>query len=147
MKKILATAVIAATVGLVGCGQDDAYVAAENARKAADNFEIMRRVVYYNAITDKIIMTTEGLCSVTQDANRISVICKVGETSMGNAIVIRNFYGRSDNTSYFVEQMNPNTVSTYHYRRTFKPQQILPDIDFRGDLSAGFETLTTDTSD
>lgn len=31
-------------------------------------------------------------------------------------------------------------VSTYHYRVIFKPQSILPDIDFRGDAG---ELLST----
>jgi len=26
-------------------------------------------------------------------------------------------------------------VSTYHYRVVFKPQTIIPDVDFRGDAS------------
>ena len=125
---------------LAGC--DDAVIARHNMQKAADNFEIMRRVVFYNSITDKIVMVTEGKCSVEPGSLRTSVICKVGEGRY-----IRNFYGRSDNTVYFVEQMAPVPVNVYHYRRTFKPQAILPDIDFRGDTGAAMQAVTPDSND
>lgn len=140
MKKLLIIALAASA--LTACGQDDARVAKENMRKAADNFEIMRRVVQYNAILGKNIMVTEGKCSVDQDTNRVSVICKIGPNEY-----IRNFYGKSDNTLYNVEQMAPVPVNVYHYRRTFKPQAIMPDIDFRGDMKALGSALTPDASD
>jgi len=34
--------------------------------------------------------------------------------------------------TYFAEQLDGAQVSAYHYRVVFKPQAILPDIDFRG---------------
>jgi hypothetical protein len=37
--------------------------------------------------------------------------------------------------TYFVEQVEGANVSTHHYRVVFKPQTILPDIDFRGSTS------------
>lgn len=124
-----------------GCG-DDAQIAKRNMAKAADNFEIMRRVVFYNAILDKVVMVTEGRCSVEAGSLRTSVICKVGPGQY-----VRNFYGKSDNTVYFVEQMESVAVNVYHYRRTFKPQSILPDIDFRGDASAAVQAVTPDSRD
>jgi len=125
---------------LAGC--DDADVAQHNLTKAADNFEIMRRIVFYNSITDKIVLVTEGRCSVEPGPLRTSVICKVGEGQY-----IRNFYGKSDNTVYFVEQMAPVPINVYHYRRTFKPQAILPDIDFRGNTGAAMQAVTPDRND
>ena len=139
MRKILALTVAAMT--LAACS-DDADVAKRNMTKAADNFEIMRREVFYNAITDKVIMVSEGKCSVEADAMRTSVICKIGDGQY-----IRNFYGKSDNTAYFVEQMAPVPVNVYHYRRTFKPQAILPDIDFRGSAKATVDAVTPDKKD
>ncbi len=139
MKKVL---LILSVVGLVAGCADDALVAERNMTKAADNFEIMRRVVFYNSITDKIVMVTEGKCSIEAGQMRTSVICKVGDGRY-----IRNFYGKSDNTVYFVEQMDPIPVNVYHYRRTFKPQAILPDIDFRGSTKALQEAVTLDKND
>ena len=127
---------------LLAACSDDAQIAKHNMRKAADNFEVMRRVVFYNSILGKIVMVTEGKCSVDAGSIRTSVICKVGEDRY-----IRNFYGRSDNTVYFVEQMAPVPVNVYHYRRTFKPQFILPDVDFRGSVKAAVDAVTPDKKD
>ena len=142
MKKYLTVIfVICSVLVAAGC-RDDAVIAQHNMRKAADNFEIMRRVVFYNSILDKDVLVTEGKCSVEAGSLRTSIICKVGHDKY-----IRNFYGRSDNTVYFVEQMAPVAVNVYHYRRTFKPQGILPDIDFRGDANALGQALTPDSKD
>ena len=141
MKNILsALIVLILSVILVAC--DDADVAKNNLTKAADNFEIMRRVVMYNAIIGQPVMVTEGKCSVDNDQYRTSIVCKIGEGQY-----IRNFYGKSDNVSYFVEQMAPAPVNVYHYRRTFKPQSVLPDIDFRGDIKALGSAVTPDSND
>lgn len=128
-------------VGLTGCS-DDAQVAKKNMAKAADNFEISRRVVMYNSITDTVLLEVEGKCTVEPGTLRTSVICKTGPGQY-----IRNFYGKSDNTVYFVEQMDSVPVNVYHYRRTFKPQTLIPDIDYRGSGSAVLESLTPDNND
>lgn len=141
MKKLILVSMILTTaLTLTAC--DDAHVAKSNMRKAADNFEMTRRVVMYNAIIGQNVMVTEGRCSVDNDQYRTSIICKIGPEQY-----IRNFYGRSDNVSYFIEQMAPVPVNVYHYRRTFKPQSVLPDIDFRGDMSALGSAITPDSND
>jgi len=142
MRKILITLTILIAMPLLTACNDDATIAKQNMTKAADNFEIMRRVVLYNSILGKPVMVTEGRCSVDAGNLRTSVICKIGENRY-----IRNFYGRSDNTLYFVEQMDAIPVNVYHYRRTFKPQSILPDIDFRGDAGALLDAVTPDSND
>ena len=53
MRKIL---FVLALFLLVGCGADDAYVASRNISKAADNFEVDRRIVLYNGITESYII-------------------------------------------------------------------------------------------
>ncbi|QFG38328.1 hypothetical protein BDE18_0384 [Paracoccus pantotrophus] len=115
---------------MAGQCEDDATIAARNVSKAADNFEISRRVVFYNGVTDSYILTVEGRCSM--DLNRagtaFNVICKTGPSDYKRHTLVL-----SDNTSAFVEQLEPATVSAYHYRVTFKPQSIIPDVDFRGD--------------
>lgn len=142
MKKTLMFLIGTAMLMFLAACQDDAQVAKHNLTKAADNFEIVRRVVMYNAIRGEIIMVSEGKCSVEPGNLRTSVICKIGPDKY-----IRNFYGISDNTVYFVEQMDPVPVNVYHYRRTFKPQAIIPDIDFRGDAGALRKALTPDKND
>lgn len=125
--KMLAGA-IALTL-LAGCNSD-ANVANENIKRAADNFEISRRVVFYNGITDSYMLTIEGRCSMglNSGGTAFNVICKTGPSAYKRHTLVL-----SDNTSAFVEQLESADVSAYHYRVIFKPQSILPDVDFRGD--------------
>lgn len=109
---------------LVGC-VDDAKVASHNLSKAADNFEIPRRIVFYNGITGEYMLSIEGLCSQEPNSGRIAVICKDGTTYK------KHFLGLSDNVTYFSEQMEPSLVSASRYRVTFKPSVIVPDIELR----------------
>ncbi|MBB2819034.1 UNVERIFIED_ORG: hypothetical protein GGD59_002279 [Rhizobium esperanzae] len=128
MKRI-AFAAIAATAILAGCASD-ADVASYNISKAADNFEVVRRVVFYNGITDKYILTVEGRCSIGNNdkAREVTITCKTGPNTFK-----KHFLGLSDNVTYFAEQLEPAEASAYHYRVVFKPQAIIPDVDFRGD--------------
>lgn len=120
---------------LSGC--TDADLASENLSKAADMFEITRRVVFYNGITDSYMLTIEGRCSLgnNDSAGQLTVTCKTGD-----AAYKKHFLGLSDNVTYFVEQLESANVSAYHYRVVFKPQTILPDLDLRGDTE---ELLST----
>lgn len=108
----------------------DADIASQNLSKAADNFEVNRRVIFYNGITGGYMLSVEGLCSLgNADKNReVTITCKTGPSQYK-----KHFLGLSDNVTYFVEQLEPNTVSAYHYRVVFKPQAIIPDIDSRAD--------------
>jgi len=127
MPMILAAVVIAA-VGMAAC-DNDAKVASHNLSRAADMFEIDRRVVFYNGVTGEYILNIEGRCSITDQSKQLEVTCKTGSSEYK-----KHFLGLSDNVTYFAEQMKGKGVSTYHYRVIFKPQTIVPDIDFRGDV-------------
>ena len=72
-------------------------------------------------------MVIVGACSIDDGGSQLEVTCKVGKGEYK-----KHFLGLSDNVSYFVEQGEPVKVSANHYRVTFKPQSILPDMDFRG---------------
>ena len=122
-----AAATLAATAAVAGC--NDAQIASSNLSRAADNFEIMRRVVFLNGITDTYLLSVEGLCSINDQSRQLEVTCKVGPSEYK-----KHFLGLSNNVSYFAEQLDGAPVSTYHYRVIFKPQTIIPDIDFRGSV-------------
>lgn len=126
MKKFIALAMLAFTVGCT-----DADIATRNLSKAADQFEITRRIVFYNGITGEYMLTIEGLCALGNDERerQRTVICKTGPKEYK-----KHFLGLSDNVTYFAEQVDGAEVSTYHYRVIFKPQTILPNIDFQGQL-------------
>ncbi|MFC5789481.1 hypothetical protein ACFPPE_06395 [Agromyces tardus] len=96
----------------------------QNISKAADQFEISRRVVFVNGITDKYLLSIEGRCNIADDGNQLEVVCKVGDGTYK-----KHFLGLSDNVTYFVEQLQSAAASADHYRVIFKPEVIVPDID------------------
>ena len=106
----------------------DADVASANLSKAADQFEVTRRIVFYNGITGDYMLTITGLCSLgNNDQNRkLSVTCKTGPAAFK-----KHFLGLSDNVTFFVEQIEPVAASPYMYRVVFKPLAIIPDIEIR----------------
>ena len=130
MKSVIAIVLLSSAM-LAGCGRD-ADIASRNLSVAADQFEITRRIVFYNGITGDYMMTLEGLCSLGNNdpARQLTVTCKTGPTAYK-----KHFLGLSDNVTFFVEQVDSAPVGVYHYRVIFKPQSILPNIDFKGSLT------------
>lgn len=111
--------------GLTGC-QTDAQVASHNLSLKADMFEIDRRIVFFNGITDTYLMTIEGRCSIEPSADVLRVTCKTGNNEFK-----KHYLGLSDNVSYFAEQLGDADVSVYRYKVIFKPATIIPDIDVK----------------
>lgn len=126
MRKWLTAAMTALVLagGMAACS--DADVASHNLSKAADQFEINRRVVFYNGITGEYLLEIDGLCSLGNydSAGELSVTCKVGPNSYK-----KHFLGLSDNVTYFAEQIDPAPGNVYQYRVIFKPSVIVPDVD------------------
>ena len=123
MRKLFIFAAVAAA--LAGC-QREADVASHNLSQAADQFEINRRVIFYNGITGTYMLTVEGLCSLgnADKAREVSITCKVGPTTYK-----KHFLGLSDNVTFFVEQLEPAKASPFHYRVVFNPSAIIPDVE------------------
>jgi len=138
MKKFLLGAVALATLGVLAACERPADVASRNISMAADNFEIMRRIVFYNGITDAYILEVTGYCSIGNDntADQFTITCK---DSSGFK---KHFLGLSDNVTYFSEQVDSVPVSTFHTRVLWRPQTVLPDVDFQGSL----DELTTNNN-
>lgn len=128
MKKFFAIAMLAALTA--GC-TSDADIASANLSKAADQFEVQRRIVFYNGITGAYILTIEGLCSLGNNDHdkRLSVTCKVGPMAYK-----KHFLGLSDNVTFFAEQLEPVAANPYRYRVIFKPDVIVPDITLSSEL-------------
>lgn len=106
----------------------DADVASHNISKAADNFEVYRRIVFYNGFTNDYMLSISGLCSLgsTSSSKGVSVTCKVGKGTYK-----KHMLGLSDNVTYFVEQLEPLPTNVYHYVVVFKPSVIIPDIQVK----------------
>ncbi|MDR5756975.1 hypothetical protein [Caballeronia sp. LZ035] len=111
---------------LAGC--NDADIASSNLSKAADNFQIQRRIVFYNTQSDTIMLTIEGLCSLgNADKNgELSVVCKTGATRYH-----KEFLGLSRNVTYVVQQLEDADVSDYHYKVVWKPAVLVPNIEIK----------------
>lgn len=113
---------------IAGCNpfRTDADIVSENLSKSADQFEVLRRVVFYNGINGEYMLTIEGYCSLGNfdDTDELTVTCRIG-----GAEYKKHFLGLSDNVTYFVEQLDGANVSPDHYRVVFKPSVIIPDID------------------
>ena len=127
MKRILsALGIVGVALGLGAC--TDAEIASQNLSKAADMFEIQRRIVFYNGITDSYMLTIEGNCSIKKDAQdvQLEVTCKTGPRDYK-----KHFLGISDNVTYFVEQIDAAEASIYQYRVVFKPSVIMPAVEVK----------------
>jgi hypothetical protein len=127
-KKILTFAILPVfALASAGCFRSKADVASSNLSKAAEQFEIERRIVFFNGITDKYLLTIEGRCSVETTESKLGgsleVTCKTGQDQYK-----KHFLGLSNNVSYFVEQTEAVNVDVYHYRVIFRPDQIVPDL-------------------
>lgn len=123
-KKVL----LAATLLVVAGCTSDAHVASSNLSRAADNFEITRRIVFYNGITGEYMLSIEGLCSLgsANETKAVTVTCKTGPSEYK-----KHFLGLSDNVTWFAEQIDSAKASQYQYRVVFKPLAIVPDVDIR----------------
>lgn len=130
MKKLL---LLLPILFLIAACNRDSQIASSNLSKAADMFELDRRIVFYNGITGDYILSIEGRCSIEDQRTQLEVTCKTGANDFK-----KHFLGLSDNVTYFAEQLAPVSVSSFHYRVIFKPESILPDID----LSLKSDSLT-----
>ena len=107
---------------IAGCSTD-ATIASYNLSKAADNFQLKRRIVFYNTWIGEYMLSIEGNCSISAKS-RVAVTCKTGPMSYK-----KHYLGLSGNVTYFSEQLESSDVSAYHYKVIFKPQSIVPDVD------------------
>lgn len=124
--KIAATIAGILALGLALAGCTNADTASYNLSKDADHFEVNRRIVMFNGITDKYLLSIEGRCSIKDANEQLEVTCRLGEDQYKKHIL-----GLSDNVSYFVEQLESNDVSVYHYKVIFKPESIVPDLELQ----------------
>jgi hypothetical protein len=107
---------------LVGCVE--AETVNNNLTREAEQFQVYRRVVFFNDITGMSLLEIEGCCNIEADTqdNQLEVIVKVGKNEY-----YKHFLGLSDNVTYFVEQLTPSTVSPYYYKVIIRPEAMIPD--------------------
>jgi hypothetical protein len=141
-KIVLAVCAIGASIALSAC-EPAADVASRNLSKAADNFEVNRRISVFATTMQGVenLMTIQGKCSLGNNdpVNELTVTCKDGPGEFK-----KHFIGLSSNVSYIVEQGNAVSVSEFHTRIVFRPQAILPDPDFIGSTDELLNNKNTD---
>jgi hypothetical protein len=125
MKTTASVIAIIAIAASVGACSNEADVASQNISTAADNFEINRRITFVNGITDKALLVIEGLCSLGSGSQTksVTVTCKIGVGTYK-----KHFLGLSDNITFVSEQLDAAPAGVFHYRVTFNPSVIIPDV-------------------
>lgn len=126
-KRLLTAMSLSVLMGLAACDRE-ADVASRNLSQAADNFEINRRIVFYNTMNGEYLLQIEGLCSLGNIvlAGGMSVTCKVGPTDFK-----KHYLGLSPNVTFVAEQIDAAPASVYHYRVVFRPTTIIPSVEIR----------------
>lgn len=123
---LLAGLALAASL-TVGCGSQ-ADTVSKNICKEAEKFNVQRRIVGVNGITDKVEFLVEGRCSVEGDGlgnlAALTVTCKQGPHDYR-----KHFIGMSDNMFFISTQLKGIDVSEYRTKIVLKPQGIIPDLD------------------
>ena len=121
---------------LLGACESAKNTVSQNISRDADEFRVVRRVVFYNSLTDTYIMEMTGNIAIDLDRdNVIEVIAKIGPDEYQ-----KHYLGLSDNVTYTVEQIGTVDASEYRYKMIFKPESILP-IEF--DFKSGEEPMNT----
>lgn len=126
MKRIVITMAMGALI-FSGCGSQ-ADTVSKNISKEAEKFNVQRRIIGVNGITDKVEFLAEGRCSIEGDGlgnlNALIVTCKQGPGDYR-----KHYVGMSDNMFFISTQLKGINVSEYRTKFILKPQGIIPDLD------------------
>lgn len=125
MKKIIIGLCTLGALLVSGCSSD-AEVVSENLSTDADQFKILRRIVFTNLMTGEYLFMVEGNCSINADMGdeQLEVTCKLGEDKYQ-----KHYFGLSEMSTYTVEQLEWVEADKYKYKIVFKPESIIP-IEF-----------------
>lgn len=117
---ILLEIIILGAILLTGCTEVDRV--SSNIKQEADNFNVTRRIVVYNARTDKIVFELIGNFSLQNNtSNELEIICEVD-----NNVYKKHFVYLNEYTLYVVEDVSGAYVDKYHYEVNYIPEMIIP---------------------
>lgn len=126
MKSTTTRAILGLTVAalaLTGC-TSAADKGNANLDKAAENFEVPRRITAVNGITDKVLFTVEGFCSLEKEKGTFHVTCKQPNGDLERTSLIL-----SDNVTAVSSQMGGVKVDLFRSRVIFRPENVIPNFD------------------
>jgi hypothetical protein len=123
MKKIIALALVLVMIfAFVGC--TSAEMVNHNLSQAADNFQVVRRLIVTNVISDTVLYTIEGAMSISNNSsNELVVTIMTGPNKYKKSYVRLNAY-----VNYLVEDITDTVTDPYHYK--VHVYAAVPDIDF-----------------
>ena len=122
----VAAAIAVAILATAGACDSDAKTASDNLSKAADQFEVQRKIVGVNTRTGEYLFYVEGRCSIDRQGDLI-VTCKQGPNEYR-----KHYIGQATDVAWVSTQMDAIDVSVYHTRVVVKPEGLIPDIDLQG---------------
>ena len=124
MKKLKIVVLIIMMIigGIMLAGCTEVNRVSHNIGQEADNFNITRRIVVYNARTDKIVFELIGNFALTNNTNNeLEIVCEVDKNVYKKHFVYLNEY-----TLYVVEDVSGAYVDKYHYEVNYIPEMIVP---------------------
>jgi hypothetical protein len=128
MRKILLGATLICVALIASACGSNADKVSDNLSKEAEKFNVQRRIVGVNGITDKVEFVVEGKCSIEGDGlgnlNALIVTCKQGPHDFR-----KHYIGMSDNMFFISTQLKGLNVSQFRTKIILKPQNIVPDLD------------------
>lgn len=126
MRRLLALAALGVSaLAIAGC-TSQADTVSDNLSKEAEKFNIVRRIVGVNGITDKVEFEVVGRCSLEYGdtmRNTLDVICKDPSGYK------KHYITTSDNLFVITTQIESANVSEFRTKIILKPEQIVPDFD------------------
>lgn len=129
-RRIVAIPLVGLALALAGCSEYE--TSSQNLTKAADNYEIDRRITVINGITDEVLFLVTGRCALSVDEMaaqpQLEVTCKV-DAGDGDNSYKRHIFGLSDNVSYVAEQVEPVEADPFRYRFFIRPESAIPDLE------------------
>lgn len=127
MKKMIAliTAVII-TATLAGCTESERV--SYNISEEADNFNVFRRVVVVNTVSDKILFELDGYFSIKVDNEdkQLEITCETDE-----GVYKKHFIGLSKMVAYTIEDLSGADVDKYHYEIHYLPEGNVTAFEFK----------------
>ena len=127
-KTLIAIITILTIVTGIFTGCTEAEKVSYNISEEADNFNIFRRVVVVNVISDKVLFELDGYFSIHSDNvdNQLEITCEVGD-----GVYKKHFIGLSEMVAYTVEDINGAKVDKYHYEIHYLPEGNVVDFEFK----------------
>lgn len=125
LKKKLMAVLLGLSLLFAAACESAADRANSNLSKAAENFEVPRRIVGINGITDEALFSVEGYCSYeVPDNGTFEAICKNEDGT-----IERTTLYLSDNVTFVSTQLRGVKVDLFNPRIIFRPETIIPDFD------------------